>query len=46
MTTDLIGKTYPQENYSVLEIFENTIRVNIKDVNGNNLDTVVHKYYK
>ena len=42
----LIGKTYPQENYSVLEIFENTIIVNIKDVNGNNLDTVVHKYYK
>ena len=40
----LIGKTYPQENYSVLEIFENTIRINIKDVYGNNLDTVVHKY--
>ena len=40
----LIGKTYPQENYSVLEIFENTIKINIKDVNGNNLDTVEHKY--
>ena len=36
----LIGKTYPQENYSVLEIFENTIQVKIKDVNGNVLNTV------
>ena len=36
----LIGKTYPQENYSVLEIFENTIQIKIKDVNGNDLDTV------
>ncbi len=40
----LIGKTYPQENYSVLEIFENTINIKIKDVNGNNLNSVVHKY--
>ena len=40
----LIGKTYPQENYSVLEIFENTIQVKIKDVNGNDLNTVEKKY--
>jgi len=40
----LIGKTYPQENYSVLEIFENTIQVKIKDVNGNDLSTVEKKY--
>ena len=40
----LIGKTYPQENYSVLEISENTIQIKIKDVNGIELDTVVHKY--
>mgnify|MGYP001190621984 CR=1 FL=1 len=40
----LIGKTYPQENYSVLEIFENTIQVKIKDVNGIELESVVHKY--
>jgi len=40
----LIGKTYPQENYSVLEISENTIQIKIKDVNGIELDTVVQKY--
>ena len=40
----LIGKTYPQENYSVIEIFENSIQIKIKDVNGNDLDSVVHKY--
>ena len=40
----LVGKTYSQENYSVLEISENTIQIKIKDVNGIELDTVVHKY--
>jgi len=40
----LIGKTYPQENYGILEIFENIIQIKIKDINGNDLDTVVHKY--
>ena len=40
----LIGKTYPQENYSILEIFENTIQIKIKDVNGIDLNTVEHKY--
>ena len=40
----LLGKTYPQENYSVLKIFENTIQIKIKDVNGIELESVVHKY--
>ena len=40
----LIGKTYPQENYGFLEIFKNTIEIKIKDVNGNDLDTVAQKY--
>ena len=40
----LVGKTYSQENYSVLEISENTIQIKIKDVNGIELDTAVHKY--
>ena len=30
----LIGKTYPQENYGVLEILENTIHIKIKDIKG------------
>ena len=40
----LIDKTYPQENYGFLEIFKNTIEIKIKDVNGNDLDTVAQKY--
>ena len=29
----LIGETYPQENFAVLEIFENNLSVKIKDIN-------------
>lgn len=40
----LIGETYPQENYSVLEIFENIIQIKIKDINGTNLNSISYKY--
>ena len=40
----LIGETYPQENYSVLEIFENIIQIKIKDINGANLNSISYKY--
>ena len=40
----LIGKTYPQENYGVIEIFDNIIKIKIKDVNGKDLDSVAYKY--
>ncbi len=36
----LIGKTYPQENYGVLEIIENTIHIKIKDIKGNILNSI------
>ena len=36
----LIGKTYPQENYGVLEILENTIHINIKDIKGKTLNSI------
>ena len=43
----LIGKTYPQENYGVLEILENTIHINIKDIKGKTLNSIEksHKKY-
>ena len=41
----LIGKTYPQENYGVLEILENTIHIKIKDIKGNTLNSI-EKFYK
>ena len=36
----LIGKTYPQENYGVLEILENTIHIKIKDIKGKTLNSI------
>ena len=42
----LIGKTYPQENYGVLEILENTIHIKIKDVKGNTLNFIEKTYKK
>jgi len=42
----LIGKTYPQENYGVLEILENTIHIKIKDINGNTLNSIEKSYKK
>ena len=36
----LIGETYPQENYGVLEIFENRIYIKIKDIKGNTLNSI------
>ena len=42
----LIGKTYPQENYGVLEILENTIHIKIKDIKGNTLDSIEKPYKK
>ena len=40
----LIGKTYPQENYGVLEILENTIHIKVKDIKGNNLNSIEQAY--
>ena len=42
----LIGKTYPQENYGVVEILENTIHIKIKDVKGNTLNFIEKTYKK
>ena len=42
----LIGKTYPQENYGVLEILENTIHIKIKDIKGNTLNSIEKPYKK
>ncbi len=42
----LVGKTYPQENYGVLEILENTIHIKIKDVKGNTLNAIEKSYKK
>ena len=42
----LIGKTYPQENYGVLEILENTIHIKIKDIKGNTLNSIEKTYKK
>ena len=42
----LIGKTYPQENYGVLEILENTIHIKIKDIKGNTLNSIEKLYKK
>ena len=41
----LIGETYPQENFTVLEIFENSIEIKIKDINGSVLNSIKRKYY-
>ena len=42
--TNLIGKTYNQENYGSLEVSENKINVLLKDVNGKTLNMVSLKY--
>jgi hypothetical protein len=42
----LIGKTYPQENYGVLEVLQNKIRINIKDIKGNTLNSIEKSYKK
>ena len=42
----LIGKTYPQENYGVIEILENTIHIKIKDIKGKTLNTIERSYKK
>ena len=42
----LIGKTYPQENYGVIEILENTIHIEIKDIKGNTLNAIEKSYKK
>ena len=42
----LIGKTYPQENYGVVEILENTIHIKIKDIKGKTLNTIERSYKK
>jgi len=42
----LIGKTYPEENYGVLEILENTIHIKIKDIKGNTLNSIEKSYKK
>ena len=40
----LIGETYPQENYGVLEIRNNTIHIKIKDIKGNTLNSIEKTY--
>ena len=40
----LIGETYPQENYGILEIHNDTINVKIKDISGKTLNSVSLKY--
>ncbi len=40
----LIGETYPQENYGVLEIRNDTIHIKIKDIKGNTLNSFVKAY--
>ena len=40
----LIGETYPQENYTVLEISENILNVKIKDIEGNILNSTNIEY--
>tara|TARA_Y100001936_G_scaffold215672_1_gene226340 strand:- start:15 stop:983 length:969 start_codon:yes stop_codon:yes gene_type:complete len=42
----LIGKTYPQENFTVLEIFENSIEIKIKDIKGNTLNSIKLTHHK
>jgi alkaline phosphatase D len=42
----LIGKTYPQENYGVVEVLQNTIRIKIKDIKGNTLNSIEKSYKK
>ena len=42
----LIGKTYPQENFGLLEILENTIHIKIKDIKGNTLNSIEKTYKK
>ena len=42
----LIGKTYPQENYGVVEVLQNKIRINIKDIKGNTLNSIEKSYKK
>ena len=42
----LIGKTYPQENYGILEIREKTIHIKIKDINGNTLNSIKKSHEK
>ena len=36
----LIGKTYPQVNYSILEIFQKSINITIKDESGKVLNSI------
>ena len=38
----LIGKTYPQANYSILEIFQKSINITIKDESGEVLNSINH----
>ena len=40
----LIGETYPQENYGVLEIQNNTIHIKLKDIKGNTLNSIEKTY--
>ena len=40
----LIGETYPEANYSVLEISENTIQIKIRNIKGNTLNSAEQRY--
>ena len=40
----LIGETYPEENYALFEIYENQIDVQIKNLNGENLNSISLNY--
>ena len=40
----LIGETYPQENFGVLEVLQESIDVKLKDKSGKNLNSISFKY--
>tara|TARA_B100001769_G_C22091880_1_gene588902 strand:+ start:432 stop:1394 length:963 start_codon:yes stop_codon:yes gene_type:complete len=42
--TFLIGETYPQANFSILEIFQNSINIKIKDESGMILNSLTLNY--
>ena len=42
--TYLVGKTFPEENYGTIEISKSDIKVNLKDISGQLLNSITIKY--
>ena len=40
----LLGKTFPEENYGTIEIYESKIKVNLKDISGQILKSITIKH--